>query len=107
MDAFLQQHVVPKLHQMMSTFRVNPAHQEITEFNALMQWQSLLPTNTFVNILSKHFFPKWHQALYVWLSSVSANFDEISGWYTGWKNQFPKQLHEVAAIKRTFLKKFQ
>ena len=41
------------------------------------------------------------QALYTWLNQ-EPRFDEVSSWYTGWKEQFPQSLRENPAVKLHF-----
>ena len=101
MDAFLSLNIVPKLELSMQTFIVNPHQQRLDIWMWLMSWQGMLSDNAIVSILDKHFFPKWLQVLFNWLSS-SPNFEEISKWYSGWKSMFSEQLQNHPTIKASF-----
>jgi len=116
-DAFenlVSRSVIPKLAAMLrAQLVINPAKQDLTAFNALLPWARLLcavplpsdtsdtsssarpPPATLVrNLLVSEFFPKWFSALHAWLSSPSADLEEVASWYSGWKSLFPPEILE-------------
>mmetsp|Transcript_31079 Transcript_31079/g.42493 ORF Transcript_31079/g.42493 Transcript_31079/m.42493 type:complete len:190 (-) Transcript_31079:206-775(-) len=54
----------------------------------MMSWQHLLPPLHLSYMFASEFFPKWLGVLTQWLASPSADFGEISEWYSGWKSMF-------------------
>ena len=86
-QSLLKQSIIPKLEEMMSSFQVNPANQQIKPFESFMTFKNIIPIDKMVHILHIHFFPKFHFALWTWMKSESPNFIEIHNWYVGWKSQ--------------------
>ena len=60
-----------------------------------------MTVNMTVHLLEREFFPKWIQALFDWLSQ-NPDFEEVSQWYLGWKQQFSAELREEEKIKIMF-----
>ncbi|KAF7492436.1 Tuftelin-interacting protein 11 [Sarcoptes scabiei] len=104
LQTFLDVNIVPKLEKIMQTFVINPSQQSLNEWNWVSSWISIVSFNTIVSILERHFFPKWLNVLYVWLGSGSANFNEISSWYQGWKTLMGDRMINHPTIKE-FLRK--
>ena len=98
MHAFVLKNILPKLELCMQALVVNPVQQRLDEWNWVMEWTDMLATPALVNLLEKHFFPKWLQVLASWLNH-SPNYDEVVRWYKGWKNLLPAQLLQEPQIK--------
>jgi len=64
-----------------------------------MSWVDMLPHNSLVTLLEKHFFPRWLQVLGTWLSGPNPNYYEVTSWYQGWKALFPQQLLTDSTVK--------
>jgi tuftelin-interacting protein 11 len=95
LDAIIHRAILPKLVQAFRhEFAVNPAAQDLSPLEWTLDWVSkdLLSVPVAVHLLETELFPKWHKVLWVWLSSPSVNFEEVSGWYTSWKALFPPSL---------------
>lgn len=101
-ESFLVRSILPKLASaLQNEFTVAPHQQNIAPFQWVMQWHALLNARLLNKLLDSYFFPKWFTALYTWLSQ-DASFDEVSAWYTGWKEQFPPALRDSPSIKLHF-----
>jgi len=64
-----------------------------------MSWVDMLPHNSLITLLEKHFFPRWLQVLGTWLSGPNPNYYEVTSWYQGWKTLFPQQLLSDSTVK--------
>lgn len=42
-------------------------------------------------IFGTYFFPKWHRALYDWMTSEEVDYDEVIQWLEAWKSVIPNQ----------------
>ncbi|CAD5111827.1 unnamed protein product [Dimorphilus gyrociliatus] len=101
MQAFLVRNVAPKLGQCLAEMDLSPNHLKLDLFNSVMTWIDLMPINSMVPLLERHFFPRWLQTLCHWLNQ-HPNYDEVSRWYMGWKNIFPRVLLEISAVRDQF-----
>lgn len=101
-DAFMCKNVVPKLEKLLDDeLVINPSEQNLDPWTWTFDWYDLISFQSFVSLLEKHFFNKWLQTLCIWLNS-SADPDEVSKWYIGWKNQFNEKLKQHPNIKSKF-----
>lgn len=64
----------------------------------MAEWQNIIPTPMMCSLLEKHFFPKWMQTLVMWLNQ-SPNLDQVSRWYSGWKQQMNDTILTTQSIK--------
>lgn len=100
-ESFLILNILPKLEQAFESFIINPHQQRLDVWHWFIDWEDMLSIQHSVSILIKHFFPKWLQILYTWLSN-SPNYDEISRWYLGWKQMFSPKLISQASVQEGF-----
>lgn len=70
-------------------------------FNQVWEWNELIPPVMMAQILDKNFFPKWMQTLVIWLNQ-SPNLDQVSRWYSGWKNILSDGVIQQTNIKEHF-----
>lgn len=98
-DRDLHIKLLPKLAQYLHDhFDVDPADQDITPIEKVMEWLPLFKTATFSRILLDAFFPKWLSTLHLWLTS-DPNYDEVSAWYDWWhKSVIPDVLNSVPSV---------
>ncbi|CAB3360945.1 Hypothetical predicted protein [Cloeon dipterum] len=98
MDAFLVTNILPKLQKAMQELVINPHHQQLDQWNWVIEWNELMPLYAMTTLLEKFFFPQWLHVLTMWLSH-SPNFDEIKNWYLGWKNLIPTLIKNQPVVK--------
>uniref|UniRef100_A0ACD5XNJ4 Uncharacterized protein n=1 Tax=Avena sativa TaxID=4498 RepID=A0ACD5XNJ4_AVESA len=95
-EAMIVRHIVPKLKLALDELQISPAidyHQELQQFkDRVMIWASAIPARHMVPLLEADFFSKWLLAIYHWLRSPDADFDEVVEWYKGWSGIFPREL---------------
>ena len=91
-NMFLAKAIVPKLAQQLRQFVINPQQQDLRGFHQVMTWRNLLSLEAMVQVLDECFFPKMLNVLCEWLSAPNPNFEEISSWYTGWKQELDSEL---------------
>ncbi|CAF1686186.1 unnamed protein product [Rotaria magnacalcarata] len=98
-NAFMNKHIVPKLVSTMQQFIIDPRQQILDPWHWFIAWYDMVPLPSMIEILEKCFFPKWLQALNIWLST-NTNYQEIQRWYIGWRSLIPQ-----AIINHTIIKK--
>ncbi|KAF6162388.1 hypothetical protein GIB67_012536 [Kingdonia uniflora] len=97
-EQLIVQFILPKLIDVLNRLEVNPANQNLEEFNWVTSWAPVIPIHHMVSMFEVGFFPKWQQILYHWLCS-NPNFQEVTQWYLGWKNLLPMELHADERIR--------
>ncbi|XP_014216658.1 tuftelin-interacting protein 11 [Copidosoma floridanum] len=103
MDAFLVKNIIPKLQIALSEFIINPHQQHLDQWYWVYDWKDMIPNYTMAALLDKFFFPKWLQVLGLWLNHTP-DYEEVTHWYTGWKNMLNEKLLAEPTIKEHFRK---
>jgi tuftelin-interacting protein 11 len=104
MKALITQSILPRLvHHLRNVFVLNPQNQNILPIVQVFEWKDHIPLHLFGHLLEVEFFPVFHKCLWMWLSSPGANLNEITTWYSSWKNLFGShQLESVESVKQGF-----
>ncbi|KAI9800708.1 MAG: hypothetical protein M1825_004030 [Sarcosagium campestre] len=98
LDKVLIRHLLPRLSLYLDTeLEVNPADQDLTPIERVLPWRSFFRPSVFGQLFVSSLFPKWHSTLHLWLVS-EPNYEEVSQWFTWWKNQLPVEVNEVPAV---------
>ncbi|KAH9471505.1 hypothetical protein MJO29_002709 [Puccinia striiformis f. sp. tritici] len=86
--------VAPHLASYLRTnLSINPKNQNLRPFQVMLNWCQLITNQEMLNqLLTNEFFTKWIDTLWIWLTSPSANPDQIGEWYNWWKSLFPDYL---------------
>ena len=100
-SSLMRRCITPKLEDALAMLQINPSNQVLEPLKCVLKWEPMLGSSAFITLLEQHFFRKWHTALHAWLSTGSANFDEVTQWYLGWKTVFPEELlaHERMRVQ--------
>jgi hypothetical protein len=82
--------IVPKLDVSLKRFVILPSNQSLDVWWHVMSWRDIVDHESFVSLLLRNFFPKWHRALHLWLyhNRTPPHYLEIVNWYRGWKELF-------------------
>ncbi|CAF3432930.1 unnamed protein product [Rotaria sp. Silwood1] len=97
-NAFMNQHIVPKLVSTMQQFIIDPRQQVLDPWHWFIAWYDMVPLPSMIAILEKTFFPKWLQVLNIWLNT-NPNYQEIQRWYSGWRSLIPQTIISHTIIK--------
>uniref|UniRef100_A0A6B2EKK5 Putative tuftelin-interacting protein tip39 n=1 Tax=Phlebotomus kandelakii TaxID=1109342 RepID=A0A6B2EKK5_9DIPT len=101
LQMFLLKSIVPKLQVVLAEYIINPLQQDLEPWNQVWEWHELLSPLTIAQLLDKYFFPKWMQTLVIWLNQ-SPNLDQVSRWYSGWKNMLSDEVLQQTVVKEHF-----
>ncbi|GAA6011278.1 hypothetical protein JCM10207_008285 [Rhodosporidiobolus poonsookiae] len=103
-DTLLLKHVLPSLGSLLrSSFTVNPRQQDLAPLDAVLAWKGLLRGSMLSQVLEAEFFPKWGEALYLWLTA-EPNLEQVAEWYSWWKSYFPEDVVALSGVARGFRK---
>lgn len=98
LDNVLIRHLLPRLaSHMQENFDVDPQDQDLTALEQVLLWKDFFKPSTMGQLLIAEFFPKWHNILYIWLTS-EPNYEEIWQWFTWWKTQIPEEFNIIQAV---------
>lgn len=81
-------YLLPRFRPHLAGFEVNPRDQDMALLEDLLQWSPYFSAAVMAEFFKTDFFPKWRDALYIWLTSSSVNYDEVGQWYQWWKSVF-------------------
>lgn len=56
------------------------------------------------SLIESEFFPKWGEALWIWLKSDGVNLEQVAEWYSWWKSYFPEDVVSLKGVERGFRK---
>ncbi|GAA6003180.1 mRNA splicing protein SPP382 [Rhodotorula paludigena] len=100
----LLKHVLPQLGALLrDKFVVNPRSQDLAPLDAVLGWRTLLRSSMLSQLIEAEFFPKWGDALYVWLTS-EPNLEQVAEWYSWWKSYFGDEVVALSGVSRGFRK---
>ena len=93
LTGMLIRYLLPRFRPHLAEFEVDPGDQQLDKLEDVLQWSPFFQLSTMAELVKSEFFPKWHQCLYLWLTSPSVNYDEVGRWYQWWKTEiFEKRL---------------
>ncbi|KAL3648963.1 hypothetical protein CASFOL_005366 [Castilleja foliolosa] len=96
-EQLMVRYIIPKLLTVMHELPINPANQNLDQFYWVRTWVTAIPTHHMLQLMDI-FFTKWQEVLYHWLCS-KPNFEEVTKWYLGWKEQLPPELQANEHIR--------
>lgn len=99
MSIFVKRTILPKLDCVLDAFVIDPANQCLDPLLSVLAWQDLMPFQDCVDLLQKHFFPKFLRVLCEWLSVNDPDYAEICLWYSNWKMLFSNELLRDSRIR--------
>lgn len=95
--------IIPGIISQLSLLQIDPQNQDVSMLQATFQWQPFLPAHQLSLIFETEFFPKWHTALWSWITFPHARLDEISQWYCHWKTFLAEAgLASLDSVKKGF-----
>ncbi|KAG6815108.1 hypothetical protein H0H93_010929, partial [Arthromyces matolae] len=102
-DAMLLKYVIPKLEATLrDDLRIDPRHQNMQPLEQVLKWADIIRPSTFSHFLETEFFPKWLDILFIWLIQPGVSFEEVTQWYSFWKDTFKESVQALPGIDRGF-----
>ena len=96
LSSMLVRHLLPRLALYLSeNLTIDPSDQDLTPLEKVLAWKPYFSPSTMSQLFVAELFPKWHETLYIWLTSQAANFEEISQWYQWWKETLETETHDA------------
>ena len=86
--------IMPRLVTCLEKTEINPANQDTTAFDTVMEFSRFIQASRIVALLLSVFMPKWLRVLQKWLAHAESHpqLNDILQWYIQWKSAFPMQL---------------
>jgi tuftelin-interacting protein 11 len=81
---------------------IDPANQDVALLTKVLSWLSVVEPAILAPYIARPLFPKLKRTLYDWMTSDTADFEEITLWYLAWKDLFPPDLSESAPLSVGF-----
>lgn len=79
-DSLVLKHVLPQLGvTLRERFSINPREQDLKPLEDVIAWSPLIRSSMMSQLLESGFFPKWLDALYIWLTS-EPNLEQVAEW---------------------------
>jgi tuftelin-interacting protein 11 len=79
-DPLILKHVLPQLGATLrERFSINPRQQDLKPLEDVVNWRRLIRSSMMSQLLESGFFPKWLDALYIWLTS-SPVLEQVEAW---------------------------
>lgn len=104
-DSILK-YIVPRLGELLrDDFRVNPRKQDLKPLEVVIAWfdKGVIGNSIMNQLVEKEVFPKWLEALHIWLSHPQASYGEIAEWYDRWRTLIlPENVLALDATQQGF-----
>ncbi|KAJ2377640.1 hypothetical protein GGI05_006842, partial [Coemansia sp. RSA 2603] len=78
--------------------------QPMWPFEVLIKWHTYLPFADWFSLIKGQVLPKFVAYLRQWLDDPNASYPEIADWYWQWRQQYPADIFEHAAVQTEFRK---
>ncbi|GMH47877.1 hypothetical protein TrLO_g3981 [Triparma laevis f. longispina] len=102
-NALVNKTVVPQLTKTLSTFKINPADQDVETIKAVLAWSDLLQPEILPSLVEGEFVLNWLNVLHEWCDSTSSPTPtlkkELGEFYVGWKGLLAAVISDDVVIE--------